>query len=93
MGRYKGRMPRWRIERDFPHSVVIPVPGAGLGRQLDRMHAWAAGKDYVTLGGIDQMRFCFRTAEDAAAFASIFRPERGGSTARENPRCRKDAAG
>jgi hypothetical protein len=68
------------------HQVEIPVPGSGLGTEIDTMHAFCRGlsENYRTRGigkkrietGRDGVRFCFAKPEEADAFHVRFSGER-----------------
>jgi hypothetical protein len=67
-------------EREFPVRVRVALPGAGLGRALEGMHAWLdqnCGADRWTTApsgthGVvnDAVAFYFRNATLAAAFVA-----------------------
>ena len=40
MGRYKSLLQARIDARRFEHAVDVPVPKAGLGKELSRMYAW-----------------------------------------------------
>jgi len=73
---YKGRISPKQIERDFPHSIDIPIPEGGLRRRLDQMHEWHLVRGiHAKLGsaGLWTARFCFSDPATAEEFARAFR--------------------
>ena len=79
-------------ERDFPVRVRLAVPGAGLGKAMEAMHAWlddSCGADAWTTAPAgtrsvvnDAVAFYFRDATLAAAFVARFCA--GGAVPSEN---------
>lgn len=75
MGRYKSVLMAESDAKAFPHHVDVPVPGNGLGQQMDRMADWlrrAVGDEWrahgARAGGAHLARYMFRTQKDADAF-------------------------
>jgi len=75
MGRYKSVLMAEADAKAFPYHVDVPVPGNGLGKQMDRMADWlrgAFGAEWrahgAVAGGIHVARYMFRTQMDADAF-------------------------
>ncbi len=69
------------LDKAYPHQVIVPVPGGGLGALLDTMHAFADAlgpNSNRSLGDLresrdqDGFRMCFETEEAADAFANEF---------------------
>src|SRR3954468_22601576 len=76
----KGERTKRQIDQGWPHQVAVVVPGSGLGRLLNDMHAFCAALDHKTrsalqLGRPDLAVWCFARLEDAAAFRLRFRGE------------------
>ncbi|MCP4382925.1 MAG: hypothetical protein GY798_16150 [Hyphomicrobiales bacterium] len=74
----KGELTKRKILADWPHHVRVHIPELGLGTRLDEMHAFCRDMAYQTTGlclrgESDAALWCFRSAEDAAAFAECFR--------------------
>ena len=76
----KGEITKRQIEQGWPHHVAVAVPGKGLGRLLNDIHAFCADLDHKTrselrLGAPDLALWCFARAEDAVAFRLRFRSQ------------------
>jgi hypothetical protein len=75
LSRYKGRLSTKQIERDNPYFVDIQIPEGGLGRRLDKMHAWhleRGTRAKMGSGGLWTARFCFADPASAEAFKVEF---------------------
>ncbi len=90
MARYKSTLRANQDARRYPWVVDIPVPGTGLGKELDEMDAWcreAAGNAWArhsrTIKGVHIARTYFQTRGLAEAFQERF----GGAFA-SNPEYR-----
>lgn len=75
MGRYKSVLMATLDARDYPHHVDVPVPGMGLGKQLDDLENWLRqtfGAEWrqhgARTGGVHVARFMFRSCSDAELF-------------------------
>jgi hypothetical protein len=80
LGRYKSVLMAARDAREFPHHVDVPVPGNGLGKQIDRMADWlrrACGAEWrshgESAGGLHVVRYMFRTRTEAEQFDAAWR--------------------
>lgn len=80
MGRYKSVLMAVKDAREFPHHVDVPVPGNGLGKQMDRMAVWLArvcGAEWRTHGeiaaGVHVARYMFRTRTEAERFDAAWK--------------------
>jgi hypothetical protein len=76
----KGELTKKRTLRDWPHDVLAAIPEGGLGTLLNDMREFCRGRDYRTASqrqtsGTDAVIWCFRSAEDATAFARHFNVE------------------
>ena len=76
----KGEIPKRQIRQGWPHHVAVVVPGKGLGRLLNDMHAFCADLDHKTrselrLGAPDLALWCFTRVEDAVTFRLRFRSQ------------------
>lgn len=82
MTRRKGEITDRRIRRDWPHHVALPVEalrGAANSMPIyDRVKelGGAPMPYHLVRDGRDYRVFCFKTAEDAQAFADRFGGER-----------------
>jgi hypothetical protein len=77
----KGELTPRRILRDWPHHVLVRVPGEGLGNRFMEMKAFCQGRDHKTAGALglaqsrgwsDAMWWCFKSETDAEAFRAKF---------------------
>jgi hypothetical protein len=80
MGRYKSVLMAARDAKEFPHHVDVPVPGNGLGKQMDWMAEWLRrefGAEWRSHGavpaGVHVSRYMFRTRMEAEKFESAWR--------------------
>jgi intergrase/recombinase len=82
MTRRKGELTSRRKLREWPHAVTLVVPELGFGTRLNEIVAFARNLDHQRIsragrGGPDLAIWCFKRAEDAAAFAVRFGGESG----------------
>lgn len=75
MGRYKSVLTAEADAKAFPHHVDVPVPPAGLGKQIDIIKSWlsqALGAEWrhhgSGRGSSHVARFMFRSRTDAELF-------------------------
>ena len=79
MGRYKSILKAESDARRLPYTVDIPVPGTGLGKQMDEMtdwlltHAKCEWAEHGRLGERQHVaRYYFESPWDAHAFEKQF---------------------